>query len=56
VSGAILTQRSQGPLLPCPGTSTLSGQQSLTTYIHVAGIDVAIPGVRGLQHHTAVII
>lgn len=50
VSRTVLTQHSQAPFLPLPG------QQFLTTYIHVAGIDVAIPGVRGLQHHTAVII
>lgn len=35
---------------PCPG------QQILTTYIHVAGIDVAILCVRVLQHHAAVIV
>lgn len=35
---------------PCPW------QQFLATYIHVAGIDVAIPCVRGLQHHTAVVV
>lgn len=50
MSRTVLTQHSQAPFLPLPG------QQFLTTYIHVAGIDVAIPGVRGLQHHTAVII
>lgn len=44
------------PLYPPQVLLTSSRQQFPNTYIHVAGIDVAIPCVRGLQHHTAVII